>query len=366
LVNEHFILFDEVRTRLLFSERRQARDIRQLMGRAVWIGREMHTAHILDDDATTGDVYHTKPKKGSRTLVCAVDGSDGSNLAFRLMMSMRKRLDRVCIFHTYSLDKEMLLPPHFRKDELRSYYENELIRTYQMPVGKFSFDWVDRKGHSVNEILVDLLDEYKGIRNPMTPTRQAPDYFFCGFSGRKRSSSFHEDGKEGVAVDPHILGSTANFASRNINVPVIISKKSISNQDGPHCFIVGVDGTPLSKKGFHLLLQLLKPRDIVKTIYVDCENQGATREDIDSSDPSCEAIFQDYRNEVSMMPLEIDFTFETLICPANCSIPLMICGYAQDHHADFISISPRATGDLSAVSEQVIYLSPCSVILMKN
>lgn len=324
----------------------------------------MRAAHLLDD-AATGDVYHTKPKKGSRTLVCAVDGSDGSNLAFHLMMSMRKRMDSVCIFHTYSLDKELLLPPHFRKDELRSYYESELIRTYQMPVGKFSFDWVDRKGHSVNEILVDLLDEYKGIRNPMTPTRQSPDYFFCGFSGRKRSSSFHEDGKEGAAADPHILGSTANFASRNINVPVIISKKSI-HQDGPHCFIVGVDGTPLSKKGFHILLQLLKPRDIVKAIYIFCEHQGAVREDIDISDPSSEAIFQDYRNEVSQITLEIDFTFETLICPANCSVPVMICQYAQDHNADFISISPRASGDLSTVSEQVIYLSPCSVILTKN
>jgi hypothetical protein len=324
--------------------------------------RRMHAAHILEDDVLTGDVYHTKPKKGSRTLVCAVDGSEGSNLAFHLMMSMRKRFDRVCLFHTYSLDKEMSLPPHFRKDELRSYYENELIRTYQMPVGKFTFDFVDRKGNSVNEILVDLLDEYKGIRNPMTPTRQAPDYFFCGFSGRKRSSSFHEDG----AIDPHVLGSTANFASRNINVPVIISKKRVSNQDGPRCFIVGVDGTPLSKKGFHILLQLAKPQDIIKTIYIYCERQGAIREDLDTSDPSCEAIFQDYRNEISQMPLEIEATFETLICPANCSIPSMICEYAQDHNADFISISPRATGDLSAVSEQVIYLSPCSVILTKN
>lgn len=325
--------------------------------------QSMHSPHVVEE-TITGDVYHSKPKKGSRTFLCAVDGSEGSNVAFHMMMSMRKHFDRVCVFHTYSLDKEETLPPHFRKDELRSYYENEFIHTYQIPMGKFSFDWVDRKGKSVNEILVDLLEEYKGIRNPMTPTRQAPDFFFCGFSGRKKSSSF--EGKDCI-IDTSNLGSTANFASRNITVPVIISKKPLRSSDHPRCFVVGVDGTSLSKKGFHILLQLVKPEDIIKSVYIYCTVQSNLREDIDTSDPACQAIFEDYRSEIANLPLNVNATFETLICPDDdCSIPTIICEYAQDQNADFIVLSPRAVGDLSSISEQVIFLSPCSVILTKN
>jgi nucleotide-binding universal stress UspA family protein len=310
----------------------------------------------LMDDATAGDVYHSKPKKCSRTLVCAVDGSEGSNLAFHMMMAMKKRLDTVCLFHTYSLEKESSLPTHFRKDELRSYYENELLRTYQVPVGKFSFDWVDRRGHSVNEILVELLNEYKGIRNPMTPTRQAPNFFFCGYSGRKKSGSFHDSTED----EGNGLGSTANFASRNLHVPVVISKKALSDPNNPRCFVVGVDGTPLSKRGFHLLLQLVSPHDTVKSLYIDCINQNETHADFDP------ALFDDYRAEVSQMSPDIDFTFEALFCSDPSLIPSTICEYAHDHHADFISISPRATGDLSSISEQIILLAHCSVILTKS
>lgn len=327
--------------------------------------------HLIEN-TIKNDNYHSKPTKGSRTFVCAVDGSEGSNLAFRLMMNMRKRLDRVCLFHTYSLEKEKTLPQCFCKDELRSYYENELIHTYHLPVGKFSFDWTDRKGQTVNQILVELLNEYKGIRNPMTPTRQTPDFFFCGFSGRKKSPSFHElnenkDSKdEKESNDINCLGSTAEFASRNLHVPIIIAKKSIQIETEQRCFIVGVDGTELSKKGFHILLQLINPYDRVKLIYVYSPEQIRDREELQKNEEINQNIFSDYENEILTSSPNIEYTFETLICPENSTISHIICDYANDHHADFIAISPRANGGLSSVSEQIIYLSPCSVILTKN
>mmetsp|Transcript_3585 Transcript_3585/g.3543 ORF Transcript_3585/g.3543 Transcript_3585/m.3543 type:complete len:340 (+) Transcript_3585:80-1099(+) len=336
----------------------------------------------LTEDMIKSDNYHSKPTKGSRTFVCAVDGSEGSNLAFRMMMDMRKRLDHVCLFHTYSLEKEKILPQCFRKDELRSYYENELIHTYHLPVGKFSFDWTDRKGHTVNQILVELLNEYKGIRNPMTPTRQIPDFFFCGFSGRKKSPSFHElnsnnddgkdekeskESKEGKeSYDTICLGSTAEFASRNVHIPVIIAKKSIKNQSEQRCFIVGVDGTSLSKRGFHLLLQLVNPYDRLKLIYIFSPEQIQDRDELQKNDAINQDIFLDYENDILTFSPNVEYTTETLICPENSSISHTICDYAHDHNADFISISPRANGGLSSVSEQIIYLSPCSVILTKN
>lgn len=340
--------------------------------------------HLLDDSNKT-DIYHSKPTKGSRTFVCAVDGSEGSNLAFRMMMEMRKRLDHVCLFHTYSLEKEKVLPQYFHNDDLRSYYENQLIHTYHLPVGKFSFDWTDRKGQSVNQILVELLNEYKGIRNPMTPTRQTPDFFFCGYSGRKKSHSFHEvsrdlitenegkvqnenkeekDGKE--SSETFCLGSTADFASRNVHIPVIIAKKPIRNQSEPRIFVVGIDGTPLSKRGFHLLLQLVNPYDHLKLIYIYCPEQIRDRGELQNNEINDQKIFADYENEILTLSPNVEYTFETLICPENSTISKIICEYANDHDADFLSISPRASGGLSSVSEQIIYLSPCSVILTKN
>jgi len=349
----------------------------------------MHS-RIIQEEKQAQDSYDSKTLKGSRTLMCAVDGSDGSDLAFQTMMVMRRKLDHVCMFHAYSLEKEAYLPPHYHKDEILYHYQQELTNNFHLPTTKFSLYWEDRKGRSVKEVISDFLGEFVGIRNPMSGTRRPPDFFFCGFSGRKRVRSHsansiadrkaeykdnmfrsisegdmtddkESDGgkeagpsryRERASSNDLTLGSTADFASRNLRVPVVIVKLELL-ADTNRCFVVAVDGSELSMRGFRLALTLVGPHDRVRCVTVAHPQSDYT----DEIRAEYEAIFP-------TLPVS-DCAYEVINRPDRCSIAQTLCRYALDQEADFIVVSPRPAEDLSSVTEYIICNSFCSVILAK-
>lgn len=323
-------------------------------GREGWEHFSLGMRHSDDEAKVSADNYHSRPTKGSRTFVCAVDGSASSTLAFETMITFRRKLDHICLFHAYSLEKETSLPSQFRNDELRSFYENQLIKCHHLSTSKFSFDWVDRKGRTVNEVLISLLSEYDGIRNPMTPTRQTPDFYFCGFSGRKQSHS--SDDLDGKMQDVN-LGSTADFAARNFHMPLVIAKKIARTES--RCFVVGVDGSDLCKQGFRTLLTLTNLQDTIRCVHVHTL-VGSHESSLHHTD-----IYLEYRDSILNSCSEMECSFESIIPPEGQSVARALCQYAADVEADFIAISPRRKAELSTVTEQVIFCSSCSVILLK-
>jgi hypothetical protein len=321
----------------------------------------MHSSLVMDE-MKHADSYSSERRKGSRTLMCAVDGSVGSESAFHAMMLMRRKLDHVCIFHTYSTSKEnsSSCPSQFRNDEIREHYLHELTSTYQLPTTKFSFVWEDRRGRTVNEVIGDMLKGYKGIRNPMSPTQQPPDIFLCGFAGRRRSFSFSSTDEDDIPTGP---GKTADFAVRNFFIPTIVVKYTPVFESHQRCIVVAVDGTPASYKGYELSLSLLTPKDKIICVTVDTHNGS----DIDARplEKSVHEIRSLYEEEMSHGHVR-DCSFEVITCEGSKNVAESICEFAVHHASDYLCIAPRAEASLSSVTEYVIVHSHCSVILAKG
>ena len=106
-------------------------------------------------------------------------------MAFQTMMLMKKKLDHVCVFHAYCKDKDKdkdsnadeELPLEFQPDAVRSRYEEELITKLRLPTTKFTFYWEEKKQRNIRTVIMQLLNNYKGLKNPMRPTR----WSFCHY-----------------------------------------------------------------------------------------------------------------------------------------------------------------------------------------
>jgi hypothetical protein len=92
-------------------------------------------------------------------------------MAFQTMMLMKKKLDHVCVFHAFSKDNADELPAEFQPDAVRSRYEAELITKLRLPTTKFTFYWEEKKQSNIRKVIMRLLNNYKGVKNPMRPTR---------------------------------------------------------------------------------------------------------------------------------------------------------------------------------------------------
>lgn len=319
----------------------------------------MHSSIVMDEKKHA-DSYSSERRKGSRTLMCAVDGSIGSESAFHAMMLMRRKLDHVCIFHTYSTAKEKnsSCPSQFRNDEIREHYLHELTTTYNLPTTKFSFLWEDRRGRTVNEVIGDMLKGYKGIRNPMSPTQQPPDIFLCGFAGRRRS--FGSSDEDDLSLG---LGKTADFAVRNFFIPTIVVKYTPVFEDSKRCIVVAVDGTAAAFKGLELSASLLTPND--KIICVTVNTTSSPDPDARPLDKSIDEIRSMCEEELQQCHVR-DCTFEIITCEESKNVAESICEFAVFHGSDFLCIAPRAEASFSSVTEYIIIHSHCSVILAKN
>jgi hypothetical protein len=314
------------------------------------------------------DSYEAKKVSEYKTFICAVDGSEYSNMAFHTMMKLRKSPDHICLFHAFSLVNEETIPEHHRKDALFSFYEHQIIQDYHLTSIKYSFDWEDRKGRDVQEVVEHMLDEYKGIRNPMTPTRISPDLYFCGFGGKTEQNSL-------------VLGSNSNFTMRKIHIPIVIVKKECS--DNSRYFLVVVDHSPACLAGFHMLVSLMRPCDTMDCVSLSplswhgegdegsyVEEEGRKEDDEDSEhngvtrNRATMSLREKYVSEISNLELH-NCEFKEVRRPHNSSFSEFISDYANQHQADFLSIAPSGSREYSYESMQnVIENVNCSVVLI--
>eukprot|EP00602_Paraphysomonas_sp_CaronLab_P002209 CAMPEP_0185029160 /NCGR_PEP_ID=MMETSP1103-20130426/15294_1 /TAXON_ID=36769 /ORGANISM="Paraphysomonas bandaiensis, Strain Caron Lab Isolate" /LENGTH=388 /DNA_ID=CAMNT_0027563805 /DNA_START=38 /DNA_END=1204 /DNA_ORIENTATION=+ len=284
--------------------------------------------------------------KNAMTLLCCVDGSEGADTAFRTMMRLRKRLDHVCLMHAYTKSHSSSLPTHYEPDFIQEHYEAELIATYRVPVSRFALYWEDRRGRASREVLMDMLLEYRGAKTA-TVTRQEPHLLFCGYVGRK-----------GRKVDETSVGSFTDLALRNCHMPIVICKSLCPPSS--RVFVVAVDGSPLSKRGFDLAMTIINPRDILHVVNVYNPRKTGS-----GCEPPPEEIEEFYEKELEHIG-PANSRFKTVICSAGNSVARSLVEYSNEVGADFFVISPRTRPYLSPKSEYIICHVNASVVLCKN
>lgn len=316
----------------------------------------------------------------SRRWMVAVDGSNASLEAFKSMMNIKKAGDRVTIFNAYScanLSEEAKASEPWKTSILSKF---EPVLSFSVSENLYNFVFEDLNGRTLRETLVDML--YK-FNNDPTLASKKPDYLVFGYSGNNFTAN---------STDARKIGSVADLAMRTVHLPSIIVKSECP--ETAKSYVMAVDSSDLAKKGFNVLLRMLKPDDNLICLHVVKKPQtveaviatvpAATSEDkprrssrISFIDPdpstlhSHTKIHEDYAREYyeavikTQRPNNSQFLIlETENLPN--SISDAIVNYINTNSVDFVALAPRSSQELGSVTEHVVGNVNSNIILCKS
>lgn len=315
--------------------------------------------------------------KNAHTWMCAVDGRDSSEAAFTTTMRLRRRVDHICLYHVFDGNNNAL-PDDLREESVRKKFEGQLLHV--LPVNRFSFYWQAHTG-SLKEGITDLVQEsQRAILTNTPPPRVLPDFFVMGFSKTNTSNMFPQtpDAKPG--------GSYASFVLRSLPFPCIIAKRACP--DGPKSFIMAVDDSDTSKRGFDMLLQVMSPRDSLRCVHVqshesdklpslksaDGESGEATATEsggVGGGEGPSDEDRKRWRQEIKddmLRRAPMDSEYVMVDCGPGEDVAATLVRFVNSAAPDFFAIAPRTrtSVQLSAMSEYVLENIEASIILCKN
>lgn len=209
--------------------------------------------------------------------------------------------------------------------------------------------WVDRLGKSVNDVLHSTVDpeHFQQDCEEPSPMPGRPDFIVMGHHGRKGP-------KERKAA----IGSTADEALRNLHYPCIIVKNVVPA--GPRSYLMAVDDSNASRRGFDILMRLVNPRDKVTLVHFTHPLQF---------DPQMAAQKERVKHFFEKDLQEIgppDSSFAFVEYPKGGDLVEVIIDYVNDSSADLFAIAPRATRDRSSITEAIVNSVLITVVLCKN
>lgn len=292
----------------------------------------------------TGNARRLMRKPGHR-FMCCVDGSEASELAYKLVKHMLKPSDHVTMFHAFKTDKHVL--HEYDPEDIRLKFKNQLIGDVQ-PSKRFSLEWVERaKGQSVFSSVQGYLKH---------DPEAAPDFLVFGQTGRKGIKQEH----------PTSLGSNADLAVRSLHIPCIIAKKHLHSE--PRHYIFTANASLSSKCGFDIILQLVRSCDTLTVLYV-VDFTERSRSDGDTTNTptqgQIEALRSYYDEELYKYgPRTCNCTVSYVA--ENLTVAQHITEYVNDKNPDFLALAPRAKDDLSPTTDYLIGHVRASIILCKN
>jgi len=286
-------------------------------------------------------------KKSGNKFLCCVDGSDASDLAFKVLKALLKPNDTLLLFHAYR--KKRTGDLEFDPVDIRRKYTQHLTTSVRPP-SRFEFEWVQRKNfetvlHALQQHLNTYEYSWEALRD-----RTPPDFVIMGQNGRK-----------GIKTkNPTALGTNSDLALRTVHVPCIIAKKFVTT--GPRKFVYFVNGSLSSKLGFEILNQMVCSRDTFTLVHVANKSE---HEETKEDDEHVREMRQYYEEELDKYgPRNCSFV-ATHIKDGQSAKERMV-EYVNSNEPDLLALAPRAKNFLSSTTEYVISNVRCCVILCKN
>lgn len=268
------------------------------------------------------------------TVLCAVDGSEDSNVAFEAAMDIMKKEDKICLFHAYCFKKDEYLPFHLRSNVLREY---ETTLKGRLPESRYSLVWKHRMERSVKSVLEEV------------SAGTDPDFIVMGFTGRK---AFNQPG----AVN---AGSIADFTMRELRVSCIIVKRS-AFRVGSKAYVYAVKDTELCRVGFEELRRLLNPNDTIKVLFIQDDKhdpEGVEREKV-------QKMREYYEEKLAGVVTEGNGEFrvclQTSVHPEDTLVRVV-----NSLHPSFCCLTPRLKDFKDSVTEKIIVSVQSSIVLLK-
>ena len=286
--------------------------------------------------------------------MCCVDGSDASELAFRVCMCLRKKHDNVEIFHAFKEKKHDSLLPEYLPEAIRSRYD-DLLEDSSISSKHHSFHFEERYTRSACRAMQDYLEHYEDQTSShlLPQHRMAPDFVVLGHAGRHKVAG----GKHGGGETS--LGSTADLALRSVHVPCIIAKRCCPHPGSTKVFMLTVNFSECSKRGLDVLLRLVGPRDSLRVVFVQRPE----------TDPEKIQNMQNYYENELHQYGPFDSRFSRLRIDHHQSVASAIIDHANGPHSpDFLVLAPRSHPNRvhSLVTEEIIVKARPSIILCKN
>mmetsp|Transcript_16693 Transcript_16693/g.16789 ORF Transcript_16693/g.16789 Transcript_16693/m.16789 type:complete len:498 (-) Transcript_16693:262-1755(-) len=303
--------------------------------------------NVVNDDfrklcVTTVEKIHMK---NAHTWMCAVDGSEASEIAYKTTMRLRRRTDHVCLYHAYS-EKNDSLPIEMKQENVRTKYETQLISS--LPLTRFSFYWVDRKT-SITQAIIDLVEEYqKAIytNTAHSPLRVLPDFFVLGYSGNNQSGLYlnenqlQSNSNKSENSVKSFDSSYTSFVLRSIPFPTIIAKRLCP--DGVRTYMMAVDDSKISKRGFDLLLTMINPRDTLICVHVEVDQSDISSAGIQEEEKwDQEEGDKIERDEEKGSGFEADLKSEIKQLSSNPAIASI--QFKESRADDYYALSPCAS-----------------------
>jgi hypothetical protein len=296
---------------------------------------------IRDEFALTCEQKANEISKRGFHFVCCVDGSESSNTAFNIAISLRKKHDILSIFHTFK-DDQSGIPERFNSNSIKSRYEHE-VEVQCLP-GESAVCWEPRHSRSVVETTLDFVEACREANN-------APHFVVFGHAGRKEGGKSHERGY----FSP--LSSNCSSLLRMLQLPCIIAKKAIPLRREKKHWVMAVDGTQYSDRGLDILLHLVGPKDQLTLFYVFSTESDEVLKKMENS----------YSDELENFGPSHSH-FEIIPHTLGMDLGHSIVNFVNNSRADIFAIAPRArsAGTLSPLTEYLIENVESSLIVCKN
>lgn len=154
-------------------------------------------------------------KKFSNTFLICCDGSQFGDAAYKSAMHLRKPIDHVILYHSYTSSQNTMTPA-YKMNEVKLKYESQLIGS--LTTDKYSLCFQERpeemsKLDALTNLSRDILNHTLSGKNIPNMGSHEPDFIILGYSGRR---SEIENAK--------VMGSATDIALRKIHIPCIIAK----------------------------------------------------------------------------------------------------------------------------------------------
>lgn len=303
--------------------------------------------------------------RSSHTFLVCVDGSNAGDIGLELCLKMRKKQDRYLVFHSYCLGEQAQLHAHYQRDSIKARYENKALLSGLTPLETESVVCMRERteDEDAKDSISALISEYE--EEPNLPPGQSYylptaslDFCVIGYTGSK--------GADKSVTGETVMGSATDQTLRSVRMPVIIVKKAPSDRQAL-TYVVAVDGSDRSKRGFALIMTLLKPRDRLICLHVIQQQEGFEGDGGETATREVETYF---KTEIELFgPPDSQFV---ALPQTNSTRAELICNYVNevsDPAPDFLCVSPRArlspSDEQGSISRGIVHGARCNIIFTK-
>lgn len=304
-------------------------------------------------DELSREAHRYFKRNQALTFLVAVDGSKTADMAFKTIVSRRRRNDNVLVYHSFHPKSQDSKPHNHKMEAVKLQYETALISSIPTKHFYLCIDELKRTDDNREKVLFELIRHLRN-QNLTTDPRidpnlfgdhTAPDFLVMGYHGRKSEEILERRG---------IMGASADHVVREAHIPVILMKRP--NKGEKRSFVMSVDASLRAKRALTQLLVLIRPKDSLTIIHVE---ESKPTSDVITSPSETKAY---YEKEIEDF-CPVDTKYISLV--GEGSVVDLVSNKVDELDPDYLVLAPAASRNVSSVTETLMSKTSSNVILIK-